>query len=82
MSSILTPQLQAALLRALLIALPAGALATLTARSQGGDWQTALIVGGIAFLTPLIVRGVGEGLYDRHRAQSGQVRPSDVGYRR
>lgn len=79
MSSFLTPQLQAALERALIVALPAGALAGLGSYQQTNNWTAALIIGLVAFFSAMLVRGVGEGLYDRYRQIHGLVKPSDVG---
>jgi hypothetical protein len=78
MSSFLTPQLQAALERALIVALPAGALAGLASYTQTGSWKTALLAGVLAFFGAMAVRGVGEGLYDAYRQAHNLVKPSDV----
>lgn len=78
-SSFWTPQLQAAVLRALLIAAGAAALAFLEGLQQGQPVRSALIIAGLAALAALGIRGVGEGLYDSRRAAVGDVKPGDVG---
>jgi hypothetical protein len=75
----MTSQLKAALLRALMIAGPLGALAVLGALQAGQGWQGALIAGGIGFFGPIVARGLLEGGWDSHRAATGNVKPGDVG---
>ena len=43
------------------------------------SWTLALVAGGIAGLTNLSVRGLGEGSYDSHRNAIGNVQKGDVG---
>lgn len=79
MDSWFSPQLKAALIRALGNALSAFVLATAFALSQGLSLQVAVGVGLTAAAGTFGFRTVGEGLYDTSRARSGAVKPSDVG---
>jgi len=74
----MTPQLRAALIRSLYIAVPTGLLAALTTWQTTNDTKAIIIATGTAFLAPLIIRFGGEGLYDSNRAQKGQVKAGDV----
>lgn len=78
-SSFWTPQLKAAVLRALQVALGAAALSFLGSLQQGQPVRAALIIAGLAALAALGIRGAGEGLYDSRRAAVGDVKPGDVG---
>lgn len=67
-----------ALLRAVYSAVIAGLLAGLTASQQGSTDRESIIIGAIAALTILGTRGIGEGVFDQARDNSGDVKPSDV----
>lgn len=75
----MTPQLQAALLRAVLVALGAFLTSAVTAYTATGSANAALAAGLAAALATLGIRGGAEGLYDSHRAATGKVQASDVG---
>lgn len=74
----MTPQLRAALVRSLYIAIPSGLLAALTTWQTTDNLKAIIIAGATAFLTPFVIRFGGEGLYDSSRAQKGQVKVGDV----
>ena len=77
----MSPQLQAALVRALFSAVVAGALAAVAAYSQTQSFNAAIWAFVAAALGALGIRGAAEGVYDGHRAAKGLVHPSDVGQR-
>lgn len=77
----------AALIRAALISLIVGALTVLTTRQLNIDigpltahpsWEDCFIAGGVAFLSALLTRGFGEGIYDANRAVKGDMNAGDV----
>lgn len=74
-----TPQVKAALMRALIGSVmaflsTAGVADALT----NGQWRLAATVGGAAVVAYLVMRGGLEGLYDAFRAASGIVKPGDI----
>jgi len=75
----LTPQLQAAVLRALGLALTAAVVTGGIALLQGSDWKLAAALALGSAGAALGYRGGAEGLYDGHRHLTGNVKPSDVG---
>lgn len=74
----ITPQLQAALLRSLGAVLVAAAGAGLLAYAVTGNVRAALPAAAGAAAGALGWRGGAEGLYDSKRASVGDVRPGDV----
>lgn len=64
----MSPELSAALTRALLVAVPTFALTTLVTFQQTMKWTPALVAGGIAGTTVLLGRGIGEGLVDTRKS--------------
>jgi len=75
----MTAQLNAALVRALIIGLVTAAGIALTTWSTTDDGKTIAIAAGTAFLAPFLTRFGGEGGFDSQRAKAGDVRPGDVG---
>lgn len=74
-----TPQLQAALMRAVIGSIMAFlTTAGVTEALTNGQWKLALSLGGISVVTYLVWRGGLEGLYDAYRAATGNVRPGDI----
>lgn len=67
-----------ALLRALYSAIVSGAMAGLTAYQRTTKTSDAIVIGLLAALGVLAVRGVGEGAYDASRQSSGSVSSADV----
>ena len=86
LSSYFPPQLVAAAIRSVIsslvlfgtVTLGSYQLAALT-ESIPTNWTLALVSGGIAALTNLGARGIGEGTYDSHRNAIGDVQRGDVG---
>jgi hypothetical protein len=74
-----SPQLQAAIFRGLIIAIPAAILTTLTTWSQTNDAKTLAIAGLTSLLSTFLLRSGLEGLYDAKRQNDGDVHASDVG---
>ena len=70
----LSPQEVAALKRAVIGGLVAAASAAIAWAASKPEYAVAAGIAG-AFLT----RFLAEGFYDNHRAETGDVRPSDVG---
>ena len=68
-----------ATIRAFIIALATGLSTGITAVSTGSDDRQSIIVGLGAFASAFLVRMVGEGSYDAHRAETGNVQAGDVG---
>jgi hypothetical protein len=77
----MSAQFNAALIRALIIGLVSAATTALTTWSTTDDGKTIAIAAGTAFLAPFLARFGGEGSFDTHRAEAGDVRPGDVGAR-
>ena len=75
----MTEQYKAALQRALILAVLAGASTFLATWSQTNDVKLLVITTATAALAPFIARFGGEGTYDSGRAAGGDVKPSDVG---
>ena len=75
----LNPQLQAALLRAIGLALTAAVVTGGIALLQGSNWKVAAGLALAAAGASLGYRGAAEGFYDSHRQAHGNVKPSDVG---
>lgn len=80
----MTPQLKAAVARAIVGGVLTGLLSFLTVlQQQAGQAdrvENAGIVGAIALVSYLVARGAAEGIIDSGRAADGDVQPSDVGY--
>lgn len=74
-----SPQMKAALLRGLGVALSAFVLSFLVALSQGASVELALAAAIAAALGALGIRTGAEGVYDTRRAIVGDVKASDVG---
>jgi hypothetical protein len=74
-----SPQLQAAIFRGLIIAVPTAILTTLTTWSQTDDAKTLIIAGTTSLLSTFLLRSGLEGLYDTKRQNDGDVHPGDVG---
>lgn len=74
----LSPQLSAALQRALFVGGGAFLVATLGAYFKTHDLAGSALVGLLAAVSVLGGRGVIEGIYDGHRALVGNVKPGDV----
>jgi len=55
-----------------------GLLVGLTAMQTGASDRDAIITGAISALVAMGARGAGEGIYDQHRDDTGDVRGSDV----
>lgn len=79
MDSWITPQLKAAVLRALGLAVVAAGTTFFTALGGGATLQVAAVSAGGAAFAALGIRGAIEGLYDGKRAATGDVKPADVG---
>jgi hypothetical protein len=80
----MTPQLQAATIRALYGAVISAALTFLTtfqmtAFDEPRRLEISAVAAGVAFFTYMMARGVAEGLIDSGRQASGNVTPADVG---
>lgn len=71
--------LTTAMLRGLYLALGTAAAAWLTCYATTDDVKASSITAGIVGLGALGFRSGGEGLYDRHRDQTGDAKSSDVG---
>lgn len=74
----LSPQLEVALQRALLTALPAALLAALGVYATSDDIKPMVIAFLTTFLTVMTGRGLAEGVYDQRRQTQGAVHDSDV----
>ena len=86
MSEYFPPQMLAAAIRGVIGALLLFGSVTLSTYqaalvldASSASWTLALIGGGSAALTYLIVRTGGEGTYDSHRNAIGDVQRGDVG---
>lgn len=71
--------LWAALIRSIIIALATGITAGVGALATGADDRTAFLIGLGTVASAIAARLGAEGLYDAHRAKTGNVQPSDVG---
>lgn len=74
----LNPTERAALVRGLYNALGTFLVTFLTAYATTDDVRASAITGAIAALGVLGFRAGAEGMYDSHRAKTGNVKPSDV----
>lgn len=75
----MSEQFQAALRRALIIAVISAASTALSTWATTNDAKIIFIAAATAFLAPFIARFGGEGAYDTQRDKRGNVQPSDVG---
>ena len=66
------------MLRGIYVAIGSGLTAGLMAMQQGVDDRGSLIIGLLSGLVALGFRAGGEGVYDQHRDDTGDVRGSDV----
>lgn len=64
----MSPEYTTALLRACWIAIPLGALTTLTTWQQVGRWEPALVAGGVTLFGVIATRGGVEGWIDSRAA--------------
>jgi hypothetical protein len=63
-----SPELQTALTRAIIVGIPVFAVTTLGTYQVIGKWTPALVAGGLAGFTVLAGRGVAEGVVDSRKA--------------
>ena len=70
--------LQTAFIRGVYTAVLSGLLVGLTAMQTGANDRDAIITGVISALVALGARGGVEGLYDKGRDDTGDVKQSDV----
>lgn len=69
----MTPELQVALTRAVIVGIPVFAITTLGTYQQIGRWTPALVAGGLAAFTVLAGRGLAEGVVDSRKAAAQQA---------
>jgi len=75
----ITPQFQAATIRALYGAVLTGGLVAITTYQTTGRGRDAILAGGASFVGYMITRGAAEGFIDSSRQANGRVTPADVG---
>jgi hypothetical protein len=76
----MSKQLKAAIVRAVVTAVIAGAWLFLSDVALKMSFRDAGIGAGIVILSNLLTRGAGEGWLDSTRNDSGAATPADVGY--
>ena len=74
----MSDQFNSALIRAVILAVCAGATTALTTWANTDDGKTIAVAGGTAFIAAFVARFGGEGAYDTHRDQAGEVHDGDV----
>lgn len=74
----MSDQFKSALIRAVILAICAGASTALTTWANTDSAKTIAIAGGTAFIAAFVARFGGEGFYDTRRDQAGEVHAGDV----
>lgn len=75
----MSPQYREALIRAVIGATLTAAIAAVTALQLDQSTRDAILTGLLTWLTYVVTRLGIEGTYDTSRANSGEVKTSDVG---